>query len=212
MKPIPQIESVGLPPEIHADRVVGEMLRWLAAEHAGAWKRVQAAIRPAGTPKAQARLLQAIRRAGGDTVFHTLLQEGTRGRFRIYGLDWCAWDTSRQGDVGPGDPVPGRPWLCCNIFTVDGRRKRSLESRRFLYVTHHALSRLAQRCGARTVEDLIAATKVLAVTYMRWVTKHNERPADGTRLEVEGICTAVLCRHENDLGNVVVVTILEAEA
>jgi hypothetical protein len=54
---LPQIQSVGLPPEIHADRVVAEMLKTLALQHASVTKAIDHALTVSadGSPKAQRR-------------------------------------------------------------------------------------------------------------------------------------------------------------
>jgi hypothetical protein len=85
-----------------------------------------------------------------------------------------------------------------------GGGEQHLDSRYVLHVTHHALSRLAQRSGARTVDDLIAATKALWNAYYAYrmaVTPGTSTP-DGTRIAVDlpagmGKAIAVTRQHED---------------
>lgn len=216
----PEIASIGAPPERHADRVVAEMLRFIAREHADPLKRIGSAINHnrAGNPVAQQRMCEAIRRAGGDTVIDVeLVKAGKRGRFVIAFYDWCPWDEARQAEIRPGDPIPDKPWLACNLNLIYGRAGNGWEvdASHILFITHHALSRLAQRCDARTVDDMIAATKALWRAYRNYRkplgdVKQNPTP-DGHKLVVDhpnGAYAAALKLHED--GGVIIATILPA--
>jgi hypothetical protein len=61
-----EIQSVGLPPERHADHVVAAMMRQLAEARKTLWETVAEAIVDSsdGSPKAQRKMEQRIRRAG----------------------------------------------------------------------------------------------------------------------------------------------------
>jgi len=204
----PAIEASGLPPERHADRMVALMLRYLINEHAGAFRRVVAAIRPAGSPKAQAHLLAAIRKACGQTLIESKLRSGTRGRFRIDLVDWCAWDEIHNHEIEPGDVIPPKPWIACRWNIIEGRCPTLLRPSYHLclLITHHAFSRLAQRCGARTTDDLIAATRKLWLAHFDYIMNNQcKRIPDDTRIPVEGLCTAVIRDHR------IVTTILPPE-
>jgi hypothetical protein len=71
------IQSIGPPPQQHADRIVAEMLRDLAGKRAQVELAIIAAIETSrdGNPKAQAKMAERIRRAGAEYVS---LQPGKR--------------------------------------------------------------------------------------------------------------------------------------
>jgi hypothetical protein len=64
------ISSVGPPPDLHAKRVVTEMLRYLHIEYERLRARGDGIINPheMGTPKAQERTVAQLRKAVGDMV------------------------------------------------------------------------------------------------------------------------------------------------
>lgn len=166
----PEIRSEGPPPERHAARVVAEMCRWLAAEQqavaAVIRSRVELAIGRSGmgNPKAQARFEARMRRdpIAARWLLNFTVMPGSRGRYGII-VTYCS--TVRPGDAGEiasGEPIPERPWVCCmmtGIWPKDHEKDRDL---RLVTLTHHAMQRLAERCAARTVEDLRVALVELA--------------------------------------------------
>ena len=97
----PVIQSVGLPPEKHADRVVAEMLRFIAREQQArrARNRLVHKAMSDWSPKAQARMVERIRRSGGPAVIDVKLTPGTRGRYLIEIYDWCVWDDERGIEI-----------------------------------------------------------------------------------------------------------------
>jgi hypothetical protein len=209
------------PPEKHADRIIAEMLRHIAREHAGTFERVLAAIKPdyCGNPKAQRRTCKRIIRNAGETLINVMLEPGKRGKFTIALFDWCAWDDGRGKEIEAGDSLPQKPWLCCCFTTITGLGggKREVESRHALFVTHHALSRLAQRCGVRTIDDMIVAVAALWRAYFHYRTREEclEKTPDGTRLAVKlpngKTAFAVLRRHDEQ-GLIVVTAIGASES
>ena len=204
-------------PERHADRVVAEML-----QHIARWQQARRS-RPflvrkamsAGNPKAQERLVERLRASGGIAAIDMKLTPGKRGRYMIEIHDWTVWDEARGVEMASGTAIPEKPWLLCCVTGVrglgDGHTK--VDSCYVLHLTHHCLSRLAQRCGARTVDDLIAATKALWGSYRAYrAVKPGTDTPDGTRLTVDlpnrmGKAVAVLRRHED--GGLIVATILD---
>jgi hypothetical protein len=216
----PVIQSVDLPPEKHADRVVAEMLRFIAREQQARRARnrlVQKAM-PDGSPKAQARMVEGIRRSGGPAVIDVKLTSGKRGRYLIAIYDWCVWDEQRSIEINPGDVIPDKPWLACNVTGIAGvgDGEPRVEGHNVLFVTHHALSRLAQRCGARTVDDLIAAAKALWRAYYayRMTMPPGVSTPDGMRIAVDlpaGMGRAVAVTRQHEEGGLIVATIIEGE-
>jgi hypothetical protein len=67
---LPTIQSVGAPPEEHADRVVAEMMRSMVQSRLSRDSLINAAINmPDGNPKAQAKLAKKLRDIGWPFVF-----------------------------------------------------------------------------------------------------------------------------------------------
>jgi hypothetical protein len=82
---LPRINSVGPPPEMHADRVVAEMLRLIIRVHASILGNVHAAFRDGsdGNPTGQKRMVRRIRESGGRLLFDVILTPGKRGRYEL---------------------------------------------------------------------------------------------------------------------------------
>jgi hypothetical protein len=163
----PTIECLESPPERHADRVTADMIRFLIAQRAGTNARVEAELvrsfgKRDGNPKAQEKFVERVRSAGGKTLLSVLLCPGKRGRYSMVIYDWVGFDPERNLTIQESDVPPPKPWLACwtTLFSaLDGKRDSATGA--FLLVTHHALSRLAQRLGAREPDDLLAAVQVL---------------------------------------------------
>jgi hypothetical protein len=155
----PTIECLGPPPERHADRVTGDMIRFLITERVGTQTRIEAELvrsfgKRDGNPKAQAKLVERVKSAGGKTLLSVLLCPGKRGRYSLAIYDWVGFDPERNVTIQGSDVPPLKPWLACwlTLFSaLDGKRDSATGA--FLLVTHHALSRLAQRLGAREPDD-----------------------------------------------------------
>jgi hypothetical protein len=101
-----------------------------------------------------------------------------------------------------------------HTVTWRGHLKPEIKSVCSLLVTHHALSRLAQRCNARNPRDLVLATHAVFVTLVGEKPLPSDLPPAGYHLPVSlpngmGDAVAVLERHENaDVDASVVVTVL----
>jgi len=151
---LPTIKSVGLPPEKHSDRIVGEMLRVIVTARQQSWSRIHAVLNNSavGNPKAQAKLVAKLKEAARPFMIGVHLQPGKRGSLssRVCVPRWleCRDQTDRDAD----DPIPETPWLALSIITLTskGNHRCDKDGGVALLITHHALSRLAQRCGART--------------------------------------------------------------
>jgi len=208
MKHIPHIDSLGLPPERHAERIVGEMLTHLAKKQQS--RRAAIPIKPvkealwAGNPKAQARLVERLCRDKGPALIDIELTSGKRGHYQIVFHEWSVWDDSRDGDeIRPGDVIPEPGWLmlACsrNVIMGVGNGKHDYRGANVLFIRHHALVRAAMRCNARTVADMMQVAKALWQAYSAYrMTReaYSDTP-DGTRLAVAlpgtmEPCTAVL--------------------
>jgi hypothetical protein len=160
----PSIQSVGAPPERHADRIVAEMLRQLAETRARLWPEICEAFNNSsdGSPKAQRKMEERIKRAG---ALHTVLTPGKRGRYKLGFYHSTGWDPLTDKEIMLGDAIPERPWIAYHVNSLEskgnGKGEVELFSSPLLFVSHHALSRAAQRFGARTTEHLLTAALVI---------------------------------------------------
>jgi len=178
----PVIQSVGLPPERHADRVVGEMMRELAKKHANLWEAVNEAMVNSsdGSPRSQRKMEQRVLRAG---ALRTNLKPGKRGQYELTIYDFTGWNPGADCEIGIGDPIPEKPWIACNVtfVTSEGRGRNNVTAKSYpiLFVTHHAMSRAAQRLGMRTSTHMLQATRVIWNAAMRLINeKYEEWIAD----------------------------------
>jgi hypothetical protein len=177
MNPAPKIASEGPPPERHANRVIAEMVRYVIRERAKDWERMQDVMVRAkdGNPKAQARLVEKLKRTGGAGINNIRLTSGKRGTYALDIFDWTGWNPQTEKPIDVAEDIPPGTdglWLSCWVtcFTsVKGNRK--ITNHPYLFITHHALSRLAQRCGARTCHDLVNAVKWMNVALYKHVAK-----------------------------------------
>jgi hypothetical protein len=82
------------------------------------------------------------------------LTPGKRGRYELMIWDFTGWDPRRDVKIQSGDEIPEKPWISCNLTHLRslGRGRETLEFRSFpvLVISHHAISRTAQRLGLRT--------------------------------------------------------------
>ena len=89
-----------------------------------------------------------------------LTASAKRGRYTLW-VHWIdGWDAGRKDIIfGDEHAIPAKPWLACSITRLasKGRGIYREKNLTMMVITHHALSRLAQRCGAKTPEDLIDA-------------------------------------------------------
>jgi len=167
-----QIQSVGPPPELHADRVVGEMMRHLAEQRADMWEQLSREVtaKNDATPAQQKRLEARIRNLG---VMHTKLKTGKRGKYEMEVFDMSGWDQWRDAAIKPLDVVPERPWLALwwsrIVSSGNGRGVVDMKGGLMALVTHHALSRAAQRFGARTVKDMIVVADAIHVAVLKLI-------------------------------------------
>ena len=174
----PEINSIGPPPEIHADRIIGLMLQQMVREHSLLWAAIRAIPKDPhirdGNPRAQAKLEAKIKNLG---ALATSLQPGKRGRYELDVYSLAGWDPQRDTLIEPGDPIPKKPWICTlfNVIRGEGHgRVRSLGFSPVLFLTHHCLSRSAQRWGVRTVGDLSAAIKEIIAVAFEYLRKRGQ--------------------------------------
>jgi len=198
-----EIKSVGPPPERYADRVVAEMMRDMARTHATLWDAIHDVVKTSrgGSPKAQRKLAERIKRAG---AYRTFLTEGKRGRFEILIYDFTGYDVARDAEITGDDPIPEKPWISCNVSVLtspgNGQDVIKVHARPILFISVHALSRMAQRLGMRTSRHLKAAIGIIFNGCIKFVNANEkwlDAPPDGWRVPIPPIpARAVLKRHE----------------
>jgi hypothetical protein len=127
----------------------------------------------------------------------------------------CGWDPAIGKLIDVDDPIPPKPWICCLWHRIRGIGNGNIKfcSLSRLYLTHHCLSRAAQRWGVRTATDLANAIEVISVEAVRYMYGLGENwfddiPPEGARVSVcDARCTLVLQRYE-DYDALAVVTVL----
>src|SRR5215471_13213673 len=200
-----EINSIGPPPEKHADRVVAEMMRLLAKRQAGLWHTIVEVIAESsdGSPRSQRKMEERVKRAG---ALRTYLFPGKRGKYQLHIYDISGWDQSRDAEITIGDPIPEKPWIAVNLTAIEskggGRRRLQHKTASFLFITHHAMSRAAQRHGLRTSDHLLNAVKAIFSAALRLMHKKDQKafddvPPDGWRVRItpDDDAIVVLKRH-----------------
>lgn len=185
------------PPERHADRVIAEMLRDLARKRALTAKAIGAAMGASkdGTPRAQQRMADRIQAAGAIAVE---LNPGKRGRYTMLVYDLVGWDRVRDDMITPTSAIPEKPWLACLVTRITDRG-RDIKTVPMMFLTHHAISRAAQRFQVRTAEHIVG----LAHSTLCEVCEHLSRerwhnpPPQGHHIPIGDGATAVLRLHED---------------
>jgi hypothetical protein len=206
----PSIQTPGAPPERHADRLVAEMLRHLAVTRARLTERIAEAIMKSsdGSPKAQSKMLERVQRAGAS---YAKLTPGKRGRYSLCYFDWTGWDAARGDEIMLNDPIPPKPQIVCWLNSINskgrGRCEATVRGAPFLFITHHVLSRTAQRFGARTLDDLSAVVENLSSTTMKVLVQNElgfidddrwaKVPPMGWRIPLGGNAVVVLKKHQS---------------
>jgi hypothetical protein len=235
----PKIDSVGAPPERHANRVVADMMRLIIEAHAGILGAIHAAFRDGsdGNPLGQQRMVRRIKDSAGGLLLDCVLMPGKRGRYKLILIDCAGWNpiTGRairagwhiiEGDAEDDDTlsIPDKPWLSCRITHLEslGRGHYKVWRQIPLLITHHSLSRLAQRSNAREAIDLVWSVNAAWSAFLDADIEAHEagvpfcnHPA-GRRLGVSlpaglGDIVTVICPHDERPHTHVVTTILAGE-
>ena len=219
---LPTIKSLGLPPEKHADRVVREMLKVLTAAHQWCWSAILAVIEQSndGNPAAQRKMLERIKEAAQAFYLGAHIKTGKRGRYVLTIATMNAWNAETKAIVFPDDPMPETPWLAFSTTTITSKGKHRYDDEvceLYLFVTHHALSRLAQRCGARTIDDVAQAARRIGVTFLKTGRQTIDKILrDDGRMKVElpremGTAVCPLKKYDDEYDGSLVITTLWKE-
>ena len=167
-----QVQSVGAPPERHADRVVSEMISHLSREHAQRWEFIENLVRNPyvhdGGPKSQARLEAKVKAAGGVQTF---LRPGKKGRYCLRAYSWMGWNPLTNAPITDADDIPFCPQLAHYCYEVLGLGKGSVRFCGYtvLIVSAHVLSRCVQRWQARTLSDLRKVIETIGTVALNYI-------------------------------------------
>ena len=202
-----------VPPERHADRVVGQMLGELIAKRYGIYKAIVKAFKDSsdGNPRAQERMASRIRKAGAIDV---TLGPGTNGRYTMTIMELTGWNPATCKELGPDDPIPDKPWLALimdNLKSHGHKKKLEYKSYPLLFFTHHAWSRCAVRFGLRHEHEIIAFARNVWMELLRRqddFTPLFEPPPAGWRIPVGGDVIACMQKHDRLVATLVVTTLL----
>jgi hypothetical protein len=208
MRALEIVAADGIVPERHADRVTGLMMSHLARQsaHLAVEMRETAFGANDGNPRAQRKLeqrLQAIGTACGRQIVQTSLRPGKRGQYRLACFFWSGWDSNREREIVADAPMPPRPWLCWWYAKIEspGRGYQCIRWRRrpLCFISHHILSRMAQRCELRTVDHMLDAIAEIALRFMLLMNEKEdwlEPPPAGWRVELDNGATMILQKYE----------------
>jgi hypothetical protein len=191
------------------------MLRFIVQARTHFWPGLQEIIHSEsdGNPKAQARLLRKIEKACGRFLCDSNLKAGKRGRYEIDLLLVEGWDAETRTIVADEEAIPERPWLALTATRLRGTGHRAYEQNTdiLIFVTHHALSRLAQRCDARTVVEIYEAVLAIMHRYIKMVVlETKDELPDNFRMRVRLPHGDVICplrRYNDEKGGLVVATL-----
>jgi hypothetical protein len=85
------------------------------------------------------------------------------------------------------------------MLTGKGRGGLTIEKGMLFHLTHHALSRSAQRWNVRTMEDLLKVVERIEIVVLRYIAEHEnwlDTPPEGVRLTMlEGEGTIVVKKY-----------------
>jgi hypothetical protein len=183
---LPTIQSVGAPPEEHADRVVAEMMRVMVQSRLGRDSLINAAINlPDGNPKAQAKLAKKLQDIGWPFIFDVnLFESGKRGR---YALDFCSlngWNPITKKLIFDEQSIPHKPWLAFTATRISSKGNHAYDETSFstMFLTHHSLSRLVQRSNVKHMKDLLIAIHGIWLAYVDRSADHGADFSEGHRL------------------------------
>jgi hypothetical protein len=117
-------------------------------------------------------------------------------------------------EIKAGDVLPPKPWICCLVTEVVGEGRGLVNGKAYgpLFISHHALSRSAQRWGVRTVDDVRTVARAIwrvteADSDKRDAATWYVAPPAGRRIVIPDVGVLVLQQHERD-GAMVAATVL----
>jgi hypothetical protein len=205
MKLPPQIQSIGVPSDQHAERIMAEMAKYLALEgekltdFASLSKAFKANdAKPEGQIKIAHMVADAIGPLCIDIPF---IETGARGKYKFALL--CL---SVKG------PYTAKPivslYLNCFRSFGNGHQVRDSFLEPCFDISNHALSRLAQRVGVRTLDDLLSVLREMAKNVVETLLEKED--TQEWRVELDDGFSAILKRDPNN-NTPTVITVLDKE-
>ena len=134
--------------------------------------------------RAQARLVERVKKIGEGVVRYVWTDFGKRGRYTLTLCHWIGWDPEIEDMIEIGSPMPkGRAWVALlqTELTGQGGHSRTERTAPNVFVTHHALSRLAQRLGARTPMHLLISCR----SFLEWRVRASEEHGEDGWLKLK---------------------------
>jgi hypothetical protein len=206
---LPEIQSAGPPPVRHSERVMRDVMVVLAQHSAHLESTLKGILGTfaTGNPAAQKRMEARFRAAGhilSQRVVSTSLRPGKRGKFRFALTFFSGWDFERDEEIKPGDIIPPRHWIAIWHVRIksEGNGRESVRWRRgpLCFVSHHVLSRLAQRYDVRTVSDALQMVLTISGAVLKLVVDKGHPawlnpPPQGWRVDLANGATLVLQKH-----------------
>jgi hypothetical protein len=148
----------------------------------------------------------------GGFLLGSGIETGKRGRYKIYMCVLDGWDAERNDLIKEDNSIPEKPWLAVTTAVIEskGDYQYKEDCSISLLITHHALSRLTQRCGARNLREVYAAVRRIAIVYVQRATERAVR--NGERMSIElpydmGTAICALTHHADGEGGVVLATL-----
>jgi hypothetical protein len=214
-----QIQSVGAPHELHADRVVAAMMRHFAKRHAATWELIVAVTKDPftrdGNSRAQRKLQLKVEAAGAAW---THLEPAKRGKYKLSVASWVGWNPSTDSKILTVEDEIEKPWLALDYYTVEGLGHGLVRysTRLAVFITHHSLSRTVQRWAARNLTDVERVIKTLAAPMLNYIAEHEPQddewrkhiPPDGIRLRLPNNGPVLVCKPHDKYHALVLITVL----
>jgi hypothetical protein len=172
--PAVQPGLIGPIPDLHAKRVVGEMVEFLEAVSATYNQKLTAAMmRPVGgNPKAQQRWADRVNRATTPVLVDFATTWGKRAKFQMILSIW----------------TPDR-WNGATVWTFflysDGPGTEKRKNGPLWRFSQHALIRLVQRSGATDAVRLMLAMRAVAPAVGDGMANARLKPGDGQILHLK---------------------------
>jgi hypothetical protein len=217
MQPELAISSIGAPHEIHANRVVANMMRHFAKRHVATWELITAITKNPlardGNARAQGKLEAKVQAAGAAWKH---LEPGKRGKYRLIVSSWVGWNPSTDSRILSAEDEIERPWLALDYYTVAGlgRGLVRYSTRLAVFISHHSLSRTVQRWAARNLTDVERVIKTLAAPMLDYIVEAELKDEewrkrispDGVRLRMPRNGPVLVCKPHDKFKALVLVT------
>lgn len=179
------------------------MMREVIAKRSGITNAIRKifATGRTGNPRAQEKVAERIRKAG---AVHVTLKPGKSLKYEMTILEISGWDPARNAEVLQDDPLPEKPWLVV-YATIIKDKERNVFSHPVMFITHHALSRYAQRLDLRSSEQIVPLADTIWIKALSANTDAAglpiksifEPPPKGYRIPINDSAIVVLCKHES---------------